>query len=284
MMSNSLSAYPLKEYLLPWRHAGLLRQLWERDVRQRYRQSWLGLLWVVLTPLCMLAVYTLVFRHVMQVRWPQSADALDATSHADGAADLMYALRIYAGLSVFLFFAECINRAPALVLEQPNLVKKVVFPLHLLPWVSAATSATGLAVAMVLLALLALAAGVGLHATLLLLPLVWLVLLPWVLGLGWLLAGLGPYVRDVGQVLSLLVSALMFVSPVFFPVESLPVAARGWLVLNPLAPVMTATRDAVLGRVPDGAALIAVALCGALVALAGALFFRRVRAGFADVV
>jgi lipopolysaccharide transport system permease protein len=283
-MSDPLSHYPLKDYFLPWRHSQLLRQLWERELAQRYRQSWLGLGWLLLTPLCMLAVYTLVFRHVMQVRWPQVAEALVLTSEASGSADLMYALRIYTGLAVFLFFAECVNRAPTLVLEQPNLVKKVVFPLHLLPWVSAATSATGLVVALILIALLALSSGVGLHATLLLLPFVWLALLPWTLGLSWLLAGLGAYVRDVGQVLSLLVSALMFLSPVFFPVESLPLPARSWLNLNPLAPVVTATREAAFGSVPHAVPLLAVALSGAVVALGGALFFRRVRAGFADVV
>jgi lipopolysaccharide transport system permease protein len=136
----------------------------------------------------------------------------------------------------------------------------------------------------VLLAALALASGAGLHAWALLLPLAWLPLLPWVLGLGWLLSALGVYARDIGQVISLLVSALMFVSPVFFPAESMPASARGWLMFNPLAPVMSATRDLVGGREPEWTALVAVGLTGATLALAGAAFFRRVRAGFADVL
>ena len=263
----------LTGYLVPLRHRGLLRQLWARDLRARYRASSLGMLWVVLTPLAMLAVFTLVFRHAMQVRWPGTDEG-----------DLAFALRLYAGLAVFLFFAECVNRAPALVLEQPNLVKKVVFPLELLPWVSAGTAGVGLAVAAVLMGALSLLSGQGLHATMLLLPLVWLPLLPWVLGLGWLLGGLGAYVRDIGQVLSLMVSALMFLSPVFFPVEALPQRVRGWLMLNPLAPVITATRDALAGRTPDAWALLAVAAAGIGLAVLGALFFRRVRPGFADVV
>jgi lipopolysaccharide transport system permease protein len=264
----------LIDYLLPLRHAGLVRQLWARDLHARYRQSWLGVAWIVLTPLAMLAVFTLVFRHVMGVRWPGG----------DQGGDLAFAMRIYAGLAVFLFFAECVNRAPALVLEQPNLVKKVLFPLEVLPWVSAATAAVGLAVAAVLLAALALLSGAGLPVQALLLPVVWLPLLPWVLGLGWLLSALGVYVRDIGQFLSLLVSALMFLSPVFFPAESLPEGARAWLMLNPLAPVMTATRELMAGRDPDAMALVAVALAGMALALAGAAFFRRVRAGFADVL
>ena len=264
---------PLHAYLLPLRHAGLLRQLWLRDLRARYRQSWLGTFWIVLTPLAMLTVYTLVFRHVMQVRWPGAADG-----------DLDFAMRIYAGLAVFLFFAECVNRAPTLIVEQVSLVKKVVFPLELLAWVSACTAAAGLAVAGLLLAGLGLFAGEGLHATVLLLPLVWLPLLPWVLGLGWLLSAIGAYVRDIGQVLNLLTSALMFLSPVFFPFEALPERLQPWLRLNPLVPVMNATRELLAGRAPDGTALAASALAGLAVAVLGALFFRRVRPGFADVV
>lgn len=269
----------LLDYLLPLRHAGLLRQLWARDVQQRYRQSWLGLMWIVLTPLAMLAVYTLVFRHVMRVRWPGVGEPASGMG-----GDLAFALGIYAGLAVFLFFAECVNRAPALVLEQPNLVKKVVFPLEVLPWVSAATAGVGLGVAAMLLCLLSLLSGAGLHASALLLPLVWLPLLPWVLGFGWLLSALGVYVRDVGQFLGLLVSALMFLSPVFFPAEALPAGVREWLRFNPLAPVMTATRDVMAGQPPVWPSLGWVALAGITLAVLGAAFFRRVRSGFADVV
>lgn len=260
--------------LWPWRHRSLMAQLAGRDVHARYRQSWLGLLWVVITPLAMLSIYTLVFRHVMRVRW-----------HGVDESNLAFALRIYAGLAVFAFFAECVNRAPGLVLEQPHLVKKVVFPLEILPWVSAATAAVGLGISGLLLLGLAAWEGAGLPVTALALPLVWLPLLPLVLGLGWLLAGLGTYVRDVGQVLGMAVSALMFLSPIFFPVEALPEGLRGWLVLNPLAGVMTGTREVLLaGRWPDWKAWsLAMAGCSAL-AVAGAWFFARVRSGFADVL
>ncbi|GAB2743133.1 ABC transporter permease [Melaminivora jejuensis] len=264
----------LLSYLWPWRERGLIARLAAREVHARYRQSWLGLAWLVLTPLAMLSIYTLVFRHVMRVRW-----------HGVDEGNLAFGLRIYAGLAVFSFFAECVNRAPGLVLEQPNLVKKVVFPLQILPWVSAASAALGLAVSGALLVGLAVLANGSLPLTALALPLVWLPLLPLVLGLSWLLAGLGTYVRDVGQVLTMAVSALMFLSPIFFPVEALPAAVRPWLLLNPLAWVMTGTRDVLLaGRWPDwGAWALLMAAC-LLLALAGAAFFRKVRVGFADVV
>lgn len=260
--------------LWPWRQRGLIAQLARREVHARFRQSWLGGLWLVLTPLAMLAIYTLVFRHVMRVRW-----------HGVEESNLLFALRIYAGLAVFNFFAECVNRAPQLVLEQPHLVKKVVFPLEVLPWVSAAGAAVGLAVSgTLLLGFAALAQG-GLPLTAVALPLVWLPLLPLVLGLSWLLAGLGTYVRDVGQVLGMALSALMFLSPIFFPVEALPEAVRPWLLANPLAWVMTGTRDVLLaGQWPDWSAWALLLAACSLLAVAGAAFFRRVRLGFADVL
>ena len=264
----------LLSYLWPWRHRGLIAQLARREVHARYRQSWLGLVWVVLTPLMMLGVYTLVFRHVMRVRW-----------YGLEEGNLEFALRIYAGLAVFNFFAECVNRAPTLVLEQPHLVKKVVFPLEILPWAAAVSASVGLAVSGVLMMVLAAFSQTGLPITVVALPLVWVPLLPLVLGLGWLLAGLGTYVRDVGQLLGMVVSALMFLSPIFFPVEALPESVRSVMLLNPLAWVMTGTRDVLLaGRWPDWGALLVLFAACTLVALAGAAFFRKVRSGFADVV
>ena len=116
---------PLSSYLFPLRHVGLISQLARREVHTRYRQSWLGTAWLVLTPLIMLVLYTSVFRHVFQVRWSPPSEG-----------NLAFGLRLYAGLAAFNFFAECVSRAPTLVAEQPHLVKKVVFPLEVLPWAS----------------------------------------------------------------------------------------------------------------------------------------------------
>lgn len=264
----------LFSYLWPWRHRGLIAQLARREVHARYRQSWLGLVWVVLTPLMMLGVYTLVFRHVMRVRW-----------YGLEESNLAFALRIYAGLAVFNFFAECVNRAPTLVLEQPHLVKKVVFPLEILPWAGAVSACVGLAVSGVLMMTLLALGPQGLPPTAIALPLVWMPLMPLVLGLGWLLAGVGTYVRDVSQLLGMVVSALMFLSPIFFPVEALPESVRGVMLLNPLAWVMTGTREVLLmGQWPDWWALLLLFVACTLVAVLGAVFFRKVRGGFSDVV
>ncbi len=263
----------LLPYLFPRQHAGLIRQFAAREFDTRYRQSLLGSLWAVLTPLLMLGVYTFVFRSVFKLRWPAGSDS-----------NLGFALRVYAGLAVFNFFAECVNRAPRLVLDQPHLVKKVVFPLEVLPWVSAASAFVNLAIALALLLLFGLADG-GPHLSVLALPLVWLPLLPLCLGLGWLLAAVGTYVKDVGQVLGLLVSLLMFLSPIFFPVEALPAAVQPWLALNPLALPITQTRQVLLDGLwpawgPWGLQLLA----SCAIAWLGAAFFKAARGGFADVV
>lgn len=261
-------------YLLPWQHAGLIRQFAARAIHARYRQSWLGTTWLVLTPLLMLAIYTLVFRNIFQVRWGSLTES-----------NLAFALRLYAGLAVYNFFAECVGRAPGLIRAEPHLVKKVRFPLEILPWINLATGMVHLVIAAVMLCLLGALEQGRLPITLIALPLVWLPLIPLVLGLCWLLSAIGTYVRDVDQLVTMALSVLMFLSPVFFPLDALPAAWRSWAMLNPLAGVMTNTRDVLLhGLWPNWEALaISFLACLAFAAL-GALFFGRVREGFADVV
>jgi lipopolysaccharide transport system permease protein len=271
----SHTLHHLLSYLFPWRYASLIGQFARREIDARYRQSLLGAVWAFVTPLLMLGVYTLVFRFVFKLRWGSAGDE----------SDLTFALRLFAGLAVFNFFAECVNRAPRLILDQPHLVKKVIFPLEILPWISAVAALANLAVSLLLLLLFGAWDQGGLPPSALALPLVLLPLLPLCLGLGWLLAAVGTYVRDVGQVLGMLVSLLMFLSPVFFPVEALPAALRPWMFLNPLALPITQTRQVLLdGQWPDGSALLLHFLVCCLLALLGAVFFRAARKGFADVV
>ncbi len=264
----------LSSYLFPLRHAGLIGQLARREVHTRYRQSWLGTAWLVLTPLMMLVLYTSVFRHVFQVRWSPP-----------GEGNLAFGLRLYAGLAVFNFFAECLSRAPTLVAEQPHLVKKVVFPLEVLPWASVTAGLVHLGIAaLVLLGLRWLGMG-EIPISALALPLVWLPLVPMCVGLGWALSAVGTFVRDVGQILSMVLTGLMFLSPVFFPAEALPSSLREWMWLNPLAPIMTQTRTVLLeGQWPDWGLLFLSLAASLMVAYAGASLFRRLRPGFSDVV
>ena len=262
-------------YLFPFAHRGLIRQFVNRDLQARYRQSVLGLFWAVLNPLLMLGVYTFVFRIIFKLRWAGVAVE----------SDLGFALRLYAGLAVFNFFAECVNRAPRLILDQANLVKKVVFPLEILAWINTLSAMLHLGIALVLLLTFSAWEQGGLPLTVWALPLVWLPLLPLCLGLSWLFSALGTYIRDVGQALGMAISLLMFLSPIFFGMDSVPDVVKPWMFLNPLALTITQTREVLLdGQWPDFGALALHFLACMLVAVVGAVFFKLARKGFSDVV
>lgn len=265
----------LQRYLWPWAQRHLIWQFARREVLQRNRGSFLGMGWSLATPLLMLGVYTFVFVGVMRAQWPGA--------ERGGGAE--FALQIFAGLVVFNVFAELATRAPRLVLDQPNLVKKVVFPLEVLPWVAVLAALFHAALSLVIL--LVVTAGVrgAIPVTVLALPLVMLPLIPFVLGLGWLLASLGVYVRDTAPAMGLVVSLTIFLSPVFYPAQSLPASVQGLLSASPLSLVIESVRQVVLqGLWPDWLHL-GLHMAAALVFAAGcALFFEATRKGFADVL
>ncbi|MES2741851.1 MAG: ABC transporter permease [Pseudomonadota bacterium] len=272
MQSFSISPQAMVSSL--WRHRALTRALVQREVMGRYRGSIMGLLWSFLNPVLMLLVYTFVFSVVFKARW-----------HAGSDSKTEFALVLFAGLLVFNLFAECFNRAPALILSNVNYVKKVVFPLEILPWVAlgAAMFHALISVTVWLLAYLIL---YGLpHPTVLLLPLVVLPLILFIMGVTWGLAALGVYLRDVAQFIGVLTTVLMFLSPIFYSGNSLPAEYRGLLQFNPLTPAIEQARDVLFwGRVPDPTLWFAY-LCGsALIAWLGFAWFQKTRKGFADVL
>lgn len=257
-----------------WRHRGLTIALVQREVIGRYRGSFMGILWSFFNPLFMLAVYTFVFSVVFKARWNAASDSKTE-----------FALVLFAGMLVFNLFAECINRAPGLILANVNYVKKVVFPLEILPWV-----ALGSALFHVLISL-----GVWLiaywvlfgvpHVTVLLMPLVMLPLILFVMGLSWLLASLGVFLRDVSQFMGIIVTTLMFLSPIFYPATVLPEDYRGLLYLNPMTPVIELARDVLYwGKTPDWMILVICMLVSMGVAWLGFAWFQKTRKGFADVL
>ncbi|MEB3262993.1 MAG: ABC transporter permease [Synechococcus sp.] len=258
-----------------WRQRELAWRLTLREVQGRYRGSLLGWGWSFLTPLLMLAVYTFVFSEVFQARW----------GDLEQAGPLGFAINLFAGLIVFNFFSESINRAPGLILENPNLVTKVIFPLEILAAVSVATACFHALTSLVVLAGFELLAQGSIPPTLLWLPLVWLPLVSGCLALSWLLSALGVYVRDLGQVLGTVVSMLMFLSAVFYPLSALPEHWQPLLRLNPLVAVIEQTRRvAIAGQPPSWTYL----LLGSVVGLVGCELayglFQKARRGFADVL
>jgi lipopolysaccharide transport system permease protein len=257
-----------------WRNRGLVRVSVRREVLGRYRGSFLGIFWSFFNPLLMLAVYTFVFSGIFKARW-----------HAGSGSKTEFALVLFAGLMLFNLFAECINRAPGLVMSNPNYVKKVVFPLEILPWVSLGSALFHGAISL-LVWLIAYCIFFGIpHATVLLLPLVLLPLLLFTMGLSWALASLGVFLRDVSQIIGIFTTVLMFLSPIFYPATTLPEKYRPLLFMNPLTPVIESTRDVLYwGKIPSFAMLGVYSLIGALIAWLGFAWFQKTRKGFADVL
>lgn len=267
---------PKLAFFLPFAQRGLIFQFVRREVLGRYRGSVLGWGWSFVTPLMMLAVYTFVFVGVFKARWP-------GAEHAGGVE---FAMQIFAGLMVFNLFAEVAGRAPRLLLDQPNLVKKVVFPLEVLPWVAVLSGMFHLALSAIVLLLAIIVikpAAIGL--SILSLPLVLAPLLPLLIGLGWLLSALGVFLRDIGQIMSFVVSLAMFMSPVFYSLNSLTEPMRGWMFLNPLTLIIENVRRVLLqGQWPEWEALAIHCVLACAFALLAGLFFHVTRKGFADVL
>ncbi|MFN9057646.1 MAG: ABC transporter permease, partial [Cyanobacteriota bacterium] len=195
-----------------WKQREVLWRLSEREVLGRYRGSMLGLAWSFIQPLSMLAVYTFVFSTVFQARW--------GTNPQGGS--LGFAINLFAGLIVFNLLAECLSKAPTLILANPNYVKKVIFPLETLAFVNVAGATFHAGASLVVLFIFELIAFRRLPITLVWLPLVWVPLLLGCLAATWVLSALGVYLRDIGQVIGVVVSMLMFLSPIFYPISALP--------------------------------------------------------------
>lgn len=256
-------------------HRELIAQMARREVAARYRGSVLGVVWALLTPLLMLSLYTFVFSVVFEARW--GADPSAGRSR--------FAVFAFVGMLVHGLLAESMVRAPSLVLANPSFVKKVVFPLEILPVVALSASLFHAAAGFSVLALALLVLDGALSWTWIFLPLTLLPVLLFALGISWFLASMGVYVRDTAHPIGLLATVLLFASPVFFPASSVPQPWRDWLLLNPLSMVIEQTRAVLLqGRPPDAGVLAVQLIVGGLVAWLGYFWFQRTRRGFANVV
>lgn len=271
---KSFSVTPREMVASLWRNRELTYALVKREVIGRYRGSFLGILWSFFNPLFMLAVYTFVFSVVFKARWGGGGDSKTE-----------FALVLFAGLMVFNVFSECVSRAPGLILANANYVKKVVFPLEILPWVGLGASLFHGAISlMVWLGAYLVLFGAP-HAMVLYLPLIILPLALFVLGLSWFLASLGVFLRDVSQFIGMITTVLMFFSPIFYPVSALPESYRYFMYFNPLTPVIEMTRDVLYwGNAPDSTDLALLWLVSGVIAWLGFAWFQKTRKGFADVL
>jgi lipopolysaccharide transport system permease protein len=270
------SVSPIEMAMSIWRNRSLIVEMTKREVLGRYRGSALGLGWSLFHPLVMLAIYTFVFSVVFRTRWP------DMTGN-NGTLD--FALALFVGMILHSLFAECVNRAPNLIISNVNYVKKVVFPLEILPWVAMGSAVFhGVISLMVMLAIFVLTHGTA-PLTVLLIPFVVLPLLCVTLGAAWFLSALGVYLRDMGQVIGIITSIMLFLSPVFYPASAVPAAFRPLLYMNPLTFIIEQARDVVfIGKLPSWGGLLIYTLCSLFIAWAGFAWFQKTRKGFADVV
>lgn len=257
-----------------WANRTLIFRLLRRDIEGRYRGSLLGGVWLVLTPLFMLSVYSFIFSVVFQARW--------STIHDHQAT---YTLLLYAGLILYSVFSEPINRAPTVLLENVSYIKKVVFPLEILPIVVMGTTLFGAGISLlILLVFQTLTLGMP-PTTWLLLPLVLAPLVLVSLGISWFLASLGVFLRDIRHVVGVVTSALMFLSPIFYPITAVPEGIRPLVYANPLTIFLEQAREILfLGSIPHPGVWLGTLVAAWSVASCGLWWFMRTRKGFADVV
>ena len=255
-------------------HRSLTLELAKRDVLGRYRGASFGLLWSLISPFLMLMVYTFAFGTVMGSRWPQV-----------GEGGTRFSIILFAALIVHGFFAEVLNKAPTLVTANPNFVKRVVFPIDILPWPLVLSALFHAGTTLVVFLAMRLATEGQLAWTTVFFPLVMLPLAVLCLGLGWFLSALGVYLRDISQVTPMLSLAMLFLSTAMMPLDSVPEAYRWVFALNPLSFIIDQARDVLLWqRLPDFAGLARYLALALLLAWAGRYAFARARAGFADVL
>ncbi|MCG8277897.1 ABC transporter permease [Stenotrophomonas sp. NLF4-10] len=255
-------------------HGSLVRELTKREILGRYRGANFGLLWALIAPFLMLAVYSLAFGGILGSRWPTV-----------GGKQGNFTLILFIGLILHAFLSECLTQAPRLVSGNPSYVKKVVFPLEVLPWPMVLSALFHLFMNLIAYAVLALLVGQGIGWTLALFPLVVLPLVLLALGLGWGLAALGVYFRDINQIIGVLSAALLFTSTAIVPISVIPEKMRWIYQINPLSFIIDQARNVIIWeRLPDWQGLAIYSLLAMLVLYVGYGMFRATRRGFADVL
>jgi lipopolysaccharide transport system permease protein len=257
------------------RRIELMLSLTGRDIKKKYKDSLLGALWGVLVPLIMLAIYTVIFSTIFSAKWK----GIEVHTKVD------YAVLLFIGLIVYNFFAESLTRAPTAVLSNPNLVKKVVFPLEVLPPVVVLSSLYNAGVATVALAAFLAFSSFGLHWQIVLLPILVLPMLALTMGITYLFASLGVFFRDVDQIAGLLARVLQYLTPVLYPSIIFPDAIGKWMRLSPLAVYVEQTRALIVsGTLPDWGLYGWAVGWSVAIFFFGYWWFQRTRRAFADVV
>jgi len=258
-----------------WQHRQLIKQMAWREVVGRYKGSFIGLFWSFINPVLMLAVYTFVFSVVFKARW-----GIDG-----GDSKTSFALILFVGLIVHGLLAEVLNRAPSLIVSNVNYVKKVIFPLEVLPAISLIAALFHSMVSILVLLLASVAINFYLPWTVVLLPVVVFPLIILIVGLSWILASLGVFIRDIGQTIGIITTVMLFLAPVFYPLSAMPEKYQPYILANPLTFIIEQAREVLIyGHLPNWSGLGIYMLIGIGIAWAGYAWFQKTRKGFADVL
>jgi len=260
-------------FLSLWRYRGLILELTKRDFIGEYRGSFIGVFWSLLQPIFLLSIYTIAFGVILKSRW----------SFSGGTTE--YALMLFAGLIIVNAFSEVLRNSSTLISRQSHLVKKVVFPLELLPIVTVTSSLLNI-IPSVLVWICGYAIIFGIPApTLMLLPVVFISYVPVLLAVSWLVSSLGVFIKDLQHITGTLSHVLLFVTPVFYGIEAAPVFLRKLLLLNPLTYLVEQFRlIAYYGEVPAIRGFVVYFSIASISALIGLIVFKRLRTRFADVI
>ncbi|WP_089976898.1 ABC transporter permease [Luteibacter sp. UNCMF331Sha3.1] len=246
----------------------------KRELLGRYRGATFGLLWSLISPFLMLGVYTIAFGYIMKSRWPHTSDSTGE-----------YALILFVGLIIHGYFAECLVRSPTLITGNPNLVKRIIFPLEILPWPMVLSALFHVAANFIVFACLHFVFKLYVPLTIFLVPIVVAPFVIFTMGVSWFLASLGVYIRDIPQVTGVFATAMLFLSSAIIPVDTLPEKYRVIFALNPLSFIINQAREVALwGHLPDFAGLTLYAVGSAVFAYLGYAWFLKTKRGFADVI
>jgi lipopolysaccharide transport system permease protein len=261
----------------PLAHRSLIWELTKREVMGRYRGASFGLLWSLISPFLLLGVYSFAFGSVMKGRWPQSGD--------QGANQHSFTLILFVGLIVHGFFSEVIMRGPMLITGNPSYVKRIIFPLDILPWPMILSALFHLVANFLVFLALRLVLEGHIDASAILFPIIILPLVVLAFGVSWLLAALGVYFRDVTQITSVLSTALLFTSSAVMPISSVSPSLRPLFMINPITFIIDQSRNIALwDTMPNWEGLGLYMLLAMSVALVGFTWFMATRRGFADVI
>lgn len=253
----------------------LIWQLGKRQISGRYRGSFLGILWSFINPLLLLGVYAFVFGFVFKAKF--------AGSLSDNNLD--FAIILFTGLIIHQFFAECLSKAPDLIVSNANYVKKIIFPLEVLPWSIMISALFHLIISFLVLLLFYFCVYFSFHWTLIFFPIVLLPLIIITMGITWFLSASGVFVRDMSQFIGFTITIALFLSPTFYPITSLPLPLRYALYANPISFIIIQFRQVVLnGQMPDWYGLIIYSVIAIAIALLGLGWFQKVRSVFADTI